>query len=99
MAFCAGWGLPHGGMAPLGHGKREGPAGDKLSAAADDAGYGGRVRKERSDWSPPCGSPHPAQLVIGYPPLLNRLFPLLLNRLPPSAQKAFPPSTLIISQL
>ena len=30
-------------MAPLGHGKREGPAGDKLSRS-DDAGYGGRVR-------------------------------------------------------
>ena len=30
-----------------------------VSAAADDAGYGGRVRKERSDWSPPAGSPHP----------------------------------------
>ena len=54
-----------GAWPPLGHGEREGPAGDKLSAAADDAGYGGRVRKERSDWSPPCGSPHPAQLVIG----------------------------------
>ena len=59
--YCAGWGLPHGGMAPLGHGKREGPAGDKLSATADDAGYGGRVRKERSDWSPPVGSPHPSE--------------------------------------
>ena len=47
-------------MAPLGHEKREGPAGDKLSAAADDEGYGGRVRKERSDWSPPGGSPQPS---------------------------------------
>ena len=41
-----------GGVAPLGHGEREGPAGDKFSRS-EDAGNGGRVRKERSDWSPP----------------------------------------------
>ena len=39
---CAGKEAP-GGVAPLGHGKREGPAGDKL-LRSNDAGYGGRVR-------------------------------------------------------
>ena len=32
-----------GGVAPLGHGKREGPAGDKF-LRSKDAGNGGRVR-------------------------------------------------------
>lgn len=32
-----------GGVAPLGHGKREGPAGDKFSRSEDE-GNGGRVR-------------------------------------------------------
>ena len=35
-----------GGVAPLGHGKREGPAGDKFPRSGD-AGNGGRVRSER----------------------------------------------------
>ena len=40
-----------GGVAPLGHGKREGPAGDKFPRSGD-AGNGGRVRRARSDRSP-----------------------------------------------
>ena len=35
-----------GGVAPLGHGKRAGPAGDKFPRSGD-AGNGGRVRSER----------------------------------------------------
>ena len=56
VAYCAGAMEVHsaewpgirgfGGVASRGHGKREGPAGDKLSRS-DDAGNGGRVRSER----------------------------------------------------
>ena len=41
-----------GGVAPLGHGKREGPAGDKFPRSGD-AGNGGRVRSERQRTEPP----------------------------------------------
>ena len=46
--YSAGWpGIRgFGGVASRGHGKREGPAGDKL-LRSDDAGNGGRVRSER----------------------------------------------------
>ena len=37
------WKEVPGGVAPLGHGKREGPAGDKF-LRSKDAGNGGRVR-------------------------------------------------------
>ena len=37
--------VPGGVPPPLGHGKREGPAGDKFSRS-EDAGNGGRVRSE-----------------------------------------------------
>lgn len=42
---CDGKDAP-GGVAPLGHGKREGPAGDKFPRSGD-AGNGGRGRSER----------------------------------------------------
>ena len=50
-----------GGVAPLGHGKREGPAGDKLSRS-DDAGNGGRVRSGAKRNGAPREPPfHPAK--------------------------------------
>jgi len=42
LYHCAGEEVP-GGVAPLGHGKREGPTGDKFPRSGD-AGNGGRVR-------------------------------------------------------
>ena len=45
------WREVSGGVAPLGHGKREGPAGDK-SLRSEDAGNGGYGVK-RSGTEPP----------------------------------------------
>ena len=48
----------HGPPRPWGEG---GTRRRQVIRAADDAGYGGKVRKERSDWSPPVGSPQPSE--------------------------------------
>ena len=65
------WREVGGGVAALGLGKREGPAGDKLSRLRDDDGYSGRVRSgakrngaprppyataERGEILPPAGA-------------------------------------------
>ena len=45
--------MPSGGVAPLGHGKRDGTRWIQVIAAGDDAGDSGRVRSGHRPQSPP----------------------------------------------
>ena len=45
--------MPSGGVAPLGHGKRDGARWIQVIAGGDDAGDSGRVRSGHRPQSPP----------------------------------------------